>query len=89
MFATGTIGFLSSFYFVHYLFSSVKLDWEVCSKLSVLMIWFIEQGKGGAFGQLFAVQSALLRSLQGHNSMGANGDVITLEHLRRVVGDFA
>ncbi len=26
MFATGTIGFLSSFYFVHYLFSSVKLD---------------------------------------------------------------
>jgi transmembrane 9 superfamily protein 2/4 len=26
MFATGTIGFLTSFYFVHYLFSSVKLD---------------------------------------------------------------
>ena len=26
MFATGTIGFLSSFWFVHYLFSSVKLD---------------------------------------------------------------
>jgi transmembrane 9 superfamily protein 2/4 len=26
MFATGTIGFLSSFYFVHYLFSSVKID---------------------------------------------------------------
>jgi hypothetical protein len=49
----------------------------------------IEQGKGGAFGQLFAVQSALLRSLQGHNSMGTNGDVMTLEHLRRVVGDFA
>ncbi|XP_050209089.1 transmembrane 9 superfamily member 11 [Mercurialis annua] len=26
MFATGTVGFLSSFWFVHYLFSSVKLD---------------------------------------------------------------
>jgi transmembrane 9 superfamily protein 2/4 len=26
MFATGTIGFLSSFYFVHYLFASVKFD---------------------------------------------------------------
>jgi transmembrane 9 superfamily protein 2/4 len=26
LFATGTIGFLTSFYFVHYLFSSVKID---------------------------------------------------------------
>ncbi|XP_024366740.1 transmembrane 9 superfamily member 12 [Physcomitrium patens] len=26
MFATGTVGFLTSFYFVHYLFSSVKID---------------------------------------------------------------
>ncbi|WCJ30052.1 Transmembrane 9 superfamily member 11 [Euphorbia peplus] len=26
MFATGTVGFISSFWFVHYLFSSVKLD---------------------------------------------------------------
>ncbi|KAM0943461.1 putative nonaspanin (TM9SF) [Dioscorea sansibarensis] len=26
MFATGTVGFMSSFWFVHYLFSSVKLD---------------------------------------------------------------
>lgn len=26
MFATGTVGFLMSFYFVHYLFSSVKID---------------------------------------------------------------
>ncbi|KAG0461338.1 hypothetical protein HPP92_021635 [Vanilla planifolia] len=26
MLATGTVGFLSSFWFVHYLFSSVKLD---------------------------------------------------------------
>jgi hypothetical protein len=30
MFATGTVGFLTSFYFVHYLFSSVKIDWVLC-----------------------------------------------------------
>ncbi|KAG6501033.1 hypothetical protein ZIOFF_040899 [Zingiber officinale] len=28
MLATGTVGFISSFCFVHYLFSSVKLDWS-------------------------------------------------------------
>ena len=29
MLATGTVGFLSSFWFVYYLFSSVKLDWRL------------------------------------------------------------
>ena len=28
MLATGTIGFLTSFWFVHFLFSSVKIDWS-------------------------------------------------------------
>jgi len=35
MFATGTIGFLSSFYFVHYLFASVKFDWVVYGHLAL------------------------------------------------------
>jgi hypothetical protein len=35
MFATGTIGFLSSFYFVRYLFASVKFDWVVYGHLAL------------------------------------------------------
>jgi hypothetical protein len=66
--------------------------WSLIERYAVSLVfwWFdsLSKEKAVLLGSCLQCTSALLGSLQGHNSMGTNRDVMTLEHLRRVVGEY-